>query len=139
VGDDAAEVKFPAAGGDWRVAVTRGESVSLGDWAGDGILLALDPRGGIFTAAAGFVARSGVKIVESSEEFAGQLRLSADGFAGTFRLEADALLKVKTGGRPGRVQLNGRPTEHFTFQPETGILGLDLPAGESRIEVTHEL
>ncbi len=138
-GDDTAEVKFPAAGGDWRVAVTRGQSVSLGDWGGDGILLALDPRGGIFTAAAGFVARTGVRIVESSETFAGQFSFSADGFAGTFRLEADALLKVKIGGRPGRVRLNGRPAGHFTFQPETGVLSLDLPAGESRIEVTHEL
>jgi hypothetical protein len=136
--EEAATVRFPGAGGDWRLAVTRGGSVSLEDWAGDGLLLALDPRGGLFTAEATFVARNGARVVESPAKFAGQLRHSAAGFSGVFRLPADAVMKINSGGRPARVLLNGRPPDRITFSPETGGLSLACAAGETKIEVTHE-
>jgi Heparinase II/III-like protein len=136
--EEAATVTFPGAGGDWRLAVTRGGSVSLEDWAGDGLLLTLDPRGRLFTAEATFVARNGARIVESPVKFSGQLLHSADGFAGVLRMPADALLKICTGGRPARLLLNGRPTDAFTFSPETGGLSLACAAGETKIEVNYE-
>jgi hypothetical protein len=51
---------------------------------------------------------------------------------------AAALFKVRTGGRPARMKLDGRPTDHFTFRRETGVMTFDLPAGEIRFEFTHE-
>ncbi len=137
-GNEAAEVGLEFEDGEWRLAVTRGESVGLGDWAGDGVLLALDPRGGLFTADATYIDKNGIRFIESADRFAGQVRQSAGALAGVFRFQAEAVLKIRAGARPGSVLINGRPAEHPSFNPETGILSLVCAAGETKIEVTHE-
>ena len=138
VESDAAAVSFPDAGGEWRLAINRGGTMPFGDWTSDGLLLALDPRGALFAADATSIARNGITLFESPERFAGQFTLSSGRFAGVVRVQAAAPLKIKTGGRPDRILLNGRPADRSAFNPETGILTIQLSAGETKIEVTRE-
>ena len=134
----AAEVGFAAGTGKWRLAVSRGETVSLDEWSSDGLLLALGPDGSLFAADASYVARNGLRIIDSPERFAAQVRSTTEALAGVIRLEAPALVKVDAGRAPVRTLLNGRPAGRFAFRTQTGLLGLNLAAGESRIEVIHE-
>lgn len=136
--DDGDVVRFSNEAGEWALAVSGGDSVAAGDWTSDGLLLAVGPGENVFAADAGFIARNGVKVMESPRKFVAQFRSSKSGLAAVVRFESDTALSLKISARPGHVLLNGKSLDHITYDSRTRVLSLSLPAGATRIQVQHE-
>jgi hypothetical protein len=110
----------------------------LGEWSTDGLLLAVGPAGRVFAACAGFVARNGLRLLESQKTFSGLVRVVPGGLEAELRFERRAMLTLNLTATPRRVVIDGRTVDDFAYDPDGRVLKLTLPPGAARITVEDE-